>query len=96
MTCAPVLLIRPAIAHEIFATLCNSPPPPVTDTQEARDALYDKAMAAIAGPPARRHGTRWLPVPRRLGFPPRIRANRTLPLAHIIPIAPCPGSNRHP
>jgi len=42
--------LPPSIAHEIFATLCGSLPPPATDTdtQEHRAARQEKAMAAVA------------------------------------------------
>ena len=40
--------LPPSIAHEVFATLCGSLPPPVTDTPEHRAARYDKAMASVA------------------------------------------------
>ena len=40
--------LPPSIAHEVFATLCASLPPPLTDTQESRATRDAKAIAAIA------------------------------------------------
>ena len=40
--------LPPSIASEVFATLCDSLPPPATDTSEARAARYETAMAAVA------------------------------------------------
>ena len=37
-----------SIAREVFATLCGTLPPPVTDTPEARAAREETAMAAVA------------------------------------------------
>ena len=40
--------LPPSIAREVFATLCGTLPPPVTDTPEARAAREETAMAAVA------------------------------------------------
>ena len=37
-----------SVSREVFATLCASLPPPVTDTPEARAAREETAMAAVA------------------------------------------------
>lgn len=40
--------LPPSIAREVFANLCATLPPPVTDTPEARAARDETAMAAVA------------------------------------------------
>jgi hypothetical protein len=40
--------LPPAIAAEVFATLCDTLPPPTIDTPETRAARHDTAMAAVA------------------------------------------------
>jgi hypothetical protein len=40
--------LAPSVAREVFATLCGSLPPPVTDTAENRAARDQTAMSAVA------------------------------------------------
>jgi len=40
--------LPPTIAREVFADLCATPPPPATDTAEARESRDILAMAAVA------------------------------------------------
>jgi hypothetical protein len=39
--------LPPAIAREVFATLCAALPPPATDTPDVRAARDEAAMAAV-------------------------------------------------
>ena len=40
--------LPPSVSREVFATLCGTRPPPVTDTPETRAAREETAMAAVA------------------------------------------------